>query len=396
MKSSEKSRYPFALLVPYLFFYAAQAVYTTYFNLYLDEKGFTSTQMGLIASISTLPVFLVQPLMGLASDRAKKKNHVVSLLLAGSLAVALCFRAQISFPFVLLMACLFASLNTPATPLIDNITLESLERRQGKAVSFGHIRIGGTLGYCAAVLTAGLLFHEQYERMFPALSGLLLCTLLAFQLIPAIPGGGRKSEPKREALRAVLQDRGILRLTALYALFSLTSYNFHAFYPIYYKSIGATSSMVGLMMFVAALSEIPLWFAAQPLFSRFGVSAVAGAASLITAFRWLLLYLYPSVAGAVAINLLHGIGFVFLSYGLVTTVNERLPAAYRATGQSVVSMFATFVSRIVGGVLCGWLSDRIGGRMMMLLNFVATLLLLAALTLRLRRKPADEACSLRM
>ena len=72
----KKQKFPINLFLPYLGFYSAQAIFGTYLNLYLNDVGFSKTQMGMFTSLSTLLVLIVQPLWGYVSDRSKTKNRI--------------------------------------------------------------------------------------------------------------------------------------------------------------------------------------------------------------------------------------------------------------------------------------------------------------------------------
>lgn len=361
------------LLLPYICFYAVQAIYSTYFNLYLNDVGFSKTQMGVITSATTLAVMLVQPCLGIISDRAKSKNSVVIMLLAFSAMAILGFYASTAYLFVLAVACVYAMCNTPTTPLLDNIALESLERTNDTRFNFGHMRIGGTLGYCIGALLSNAVFQDHYNRMFVMIAFFLLLALAGMRFVPSVQGVPNEKHKDKFPVRQLLGNRRILGLLLLVISFQLGSYNYHAFYPIYFRTIDGNSSLIGIMMFMSALSEIPMWLLCNRLIDKFGVQRMAVTACLLTALRWLVLFLTTSTALVFLINLTHGVGFVILNYSLVVLINEQIPVSRHATGQSLASTIVTICSRIVGGVLCGWMCDLWGVRSMMLFNLVITL-----------------------
>ena len=78
----------------YVLFYAGQAMYNVYLNLFLDQNGFSKTQLGLLSSVSTIVLVLVQPLWGVLSDKSKSKNQIVGMLLLICSIVGLAFYAS--------------------------------------------------------------------------------------------------------------------------------------------------------------------------------------------------------------------------------------------------------------------------------------------------------------
>src|SRR5690606_12080279 len=68
----------------YFFIYAAHAIYNTFLPLYFDDIGFSSVQIGTILSLGPFIAMLAQPIWGALSDRAKTKNRILLILIAGS------------------------------------------------------------------------------------------------------------------------------------------------------------------------------------------------------------------------------------------------------------------------------------------------------------------------
>ena len=90
--ASRGEPFPIKMFLIYVLFYAGQAMYNVYLNLFLDQNGFSKTQLGLLSSVSTIVLVLVQPLWGVLSDKSKSKNQIVGMLLL------ICSR--VSFPAV--------------------------------------------------------------------------------------------------------------------------------------------------------------------------------------------------------------------------------------------------------------------------------------------------------
>lgn len=360
-----KGKFPVKLLMPYLGFYAASAIFGTYLNLYLDQIGFTKTQMGTLTSISTLFALLIQPFWGVASDRAKVKNRIVTLMMAGCCVTVLGFYLKVNHLWIMLIDCAFCLFYTPASPLMNDLILENLESSHSP-YNFGQVRVGGTLGYAIGVLAAGQLLQEDYQRMFLMIALLIAFALFCIQLVP--PVRGHRTKEKRAPFRALVADRHILLYIFLHLIFTLGTANFYAYYPLYFTSIGGSNSMLGILMFVTSMSEIPFWMIAGRLTKKLGHRKVMILAAVVTGLRWLALFVTTDLALIVLINISHGFGFVMMDNGIVTYINENVPKDLRATGQSLSGMINTIFSRVIGGVVIGWLCDALGVRAMLLVS----------------------------
>ena len=51
--ASRGEPFPIKMFLIYVLFYAGQAMYNVYLNLFLDQNGFSKTQLGLLSSVST-------------------------------------------------------------------------------------------------------------------------------------------------------------------------------------------------------------------------------------------------------------------------------------------------------------------------------------------------------
>lgn len=353
----KKQKFPVNLLLPYLGFYSAQAIFGTYLNLYLNDSGFSKTQMGTFTSVSTLLVLLVQPVWGYVSDRSKTKNRILNLLFICGAVTILGFYLNISYWLVMIVNSLFCIFYNPIPPLLDNLSLETLENTKSR-YDFGHIRMGGTIGYAVGVLAAGQLMQNQYKRMFYMISILFFLSLLCLRMVP--PVYGYRQKEKKSSFKALLRDKKIFCFIFMNFVFSLGTVIYYSYYPLYFTTIGGNSGTVGTLMFATAVSEMPFWLIAGKLTERFGYKKMMVAAAVVTGFRWIFLSMAATPLMAIVINLSHGFCFVTLNYCIVTYINQNVPRDLRATGQSMNNMVTTILSRVIGGVLIGYLSDIFG------------------------------------
>ncbi|MFH5181882.1 MFS transporter [Paenibacillus sp. TAB 01] len=122
-------------LLFYMVFYMGNAVYGTYLPVYFQSIGASATQIGTLLSLGPLVAVLAQPLWGSVGDRAKTKNTVLALLIAGCCVIILFFPLSTAFAYLLFMVCLFTFFQTSISAISDAITLEELEKH--KKWSFG-------------------------------------------------------------------------------------------------------------------------------------------------------------------------------------------------------------------------------------------------------------------
>lgn len=361
----EQSKYGLRLFMLYVSFYSAVAVYNTYINLYLSSTGLTNPQIGLIVSVSTVFILLTQMFWATLSDRAGSKNRIISLLYLLAAASCLAFYLHVSMIYLAIMVVLFAILFNPITALQDNLTLELLEDTK---TDFGQVRMGGTIGYSITALVTGLLLKDSYRHIFWLTAGfLLVCWLLSLKF-PVIIGHVEKKQQIN--FREIMANKLLIGIVGFYFVFNLGLAFYYNFYPIYFVSIGGDSAIIGTIMFVAAVSEIPILLLVRKVIDRVGVKKLLIVAALATVLRWVLLSFLLNPYLIVATSLLHGIGFTSFSYSVITYINKVIPKSLRARGQTLNVLLGHVIPRIIAGYIGGVASDLIGTDRVILINAV--------------------------
>lgn len=363
----ETQKFPVQLFLHYILFYSAQAMYGVYFNLYLSDIGFSNTMVGLLSALSTLILLISQPFWGIVSDKAEKKNTVLKTLFLVSALSALMYYGSTNYLYVIIVSLIFTVFYTPLVPLQDNLTLEYLA---GKRWNFGHIRMGGTIGYAFTVVIAGVLLKSRYSHIFWVVSlFLLLCFFMMF-IMPTVPGFRTRAE--KAPLSSILKNKTFMCLVGFNLAYSLGTNFYSTYYPIYFESLAGSSSLVGVLVFTCAIVEVPFLLVINKILKKLGIIKLLVAATMVSGLRWLLLYILTNPVLIILANLLHGFSFSSFTYCLVTYINENVPKSLRATGQTFNTLISAFFSKVVFGFLGGVASDVFGVNKIMLVSSVIT------------------------
>lgn len=365
-KIVEKSldRFPAKIFLIYVIFYAGQAMYNTYLNLFLYNFGFSQTQIGAIQSVSTIALVLVQPLWGVISDKSKSKNQIIGILALVVGLVCLSFYASKTALWLAICVMLFTVFFTPAMTLQDNYTLELLEHSRW---DFGNVRLGGTLGYAFCAALVGFIIGNNYGQIFWMMSGFFLVAGILYFTLPRVSGHRQKNEKVKYTV--LLKQRPLVCMLIFNIVYFLGTAFYFQFYPIYFtEQLGASAQMVGMLTFMQAMSEVPFFWFANRLERKFGTKALMLFAGSATALRWFLLFFTTNTAAVYAINMLSGCGYVGFMYCLIKYINNNVPKGMRATAQSLNAILGTIFSRILFAPLGGALCDVFGMRTMMLVS----------------------------
>ena len=334
--------------------YGTNAVYQGYVSKFYQQRGARGNALTWLLVSFPLMSALAQPVCGLLADRVGKRRVLRALILLSMPILPLMAR-QRGFPGILLCACAFACFYPAVQPLSDSLILGRLT---ADGLPYGPVRLAGCLAYAVCSLAAGFLLREDYAAVPAAVSLGLGAVFTASLLLPESETGRRRRVP----LRALLRVPALLPLLALFMALQTTLGCFYSYFAIFFTALpGAGGGRLGLSLFLATLSEAPFLLAGDRLFRRFGAGRLLLLAALSLGVRFLMLGFARSAALATASQLLHGLGFVVMTFSMAEYVSRSVPPDLRASGQTLAAAVSG-LARVTGSLLGGLIGEKLGLR----------------------------------
>jgi MFS family permease len=130
-----------------------------------------------------------------------------------------------------------------------------------------------------------------------------------------------------------------------------------SFYGVYLDDIGASHGLKGFAFGLDAAIELPFYFFSNVFVKRFGARKVLIFAIATFTIR---LFLYSFISTpllAVSVELTHGLTYSLFIVAAVECVNQLVPPAWRATGQSLYAAACFGAGTLAGNTLAGWMYD---------------------------------------
>ena len=334
----------------YALYYGVNAVYMGYISKYYQQQGISHGALTLLLLCFPVLSMFSLPFWGARSDGSGRPR----VILQGVILLS-----ALLMPFLagghLLFACAALACCYPAIqPLGDSLILHSLQKN---GQPFGPVRLVGSLAFSAVNLLYGYLLRDDYSAVpwtvCAGLGGLLAVSFL-------LP---KEKESRREkgSFREVLRLPHMVPLMLLVMALQLTLGVYYNFYPLYFTALpGAASGWLGLAYFLGSMSELPFILRGDRLFMRFGPGPMLLAAALCLGLRYLLLGLADSLPLALFAQLLHGGGFIVITFAMARYISREAPPAVQARGQTLLAVAGFGLSRACGVLLGGCLSAHIG------------------------------------
>jgi PPP family 3-phenylpropionic acid transporter len=371
----------------YFLYFAAAASLIPFVVLYYQQLGFTGAQIGLLAGMAPLIAMVGAPLWTNLADRTGRHRLILSLVMAGVIAVVLIIPTLNALLPVVLMIALYSLLGSPIVSFSDSATMHMLGDERDK---YGRVRMGGTFGWAMAAPLAGLLVEKQgLQLAFFTYAGFMALALLVGQRLAfsraAAPAGARGGIGK-----LLRNRRWVLFLAMAFACgVGFASVNTYLFATM--QELGASAGIMGLALTLATLSELPVLFFADRLLKRMGSFGLLTLGMAVTGIRLLLFAAASAPAGVLAFQFLNGLTFPAVWVAGVSFAYENAPPGLSATAQGLFGAMVFGFGAAAGGLVGGLLLEAIGGRAMYLVFGVFVLASLALLAPLERRLGAAHA-----
>ncbi len=346
----------------YFLYYGAVGANLPYFAPYLRGLGFSGGQIGTVLMMGPIVAAPVALAWASAADRLGTPSRALAVATVWSLSVA-AFLPFARTPLAVGAVVLLQSLAERAVvPLADSVTLEWTRAEPG--LSYGRLRLFGSLGFIALAQGLGLLLAARGDRAADlavpvAVTVCVAGYALAAQRLRAPPG--KRSRPRPGDVLALVKDRRLIAVLATCAVHWAACAPYHLMFGVFVRDAGLSASVTGLAMAAGVGAEVAALLAFQRLEVHLSTRYLFALAFVGSALRWILLSTAHGMPAIVALQLFHGLTFGVFWGASVRAMSEIVPPALRATGQALYAAVVFGGGNALGYQLAGLGYDRLGG-----------------------------------
>jgi len=352
----------------YFFYFALVGVYVIFMPKILLELTYTPVEVGIIYAAAPFMRFLL-PFVFRHYVTLTPNVYRLSLLFT-FIGTLIFLQTVDDFYFYLTANLLFGAAMGISLPYVETIALASLSKQH-----YGKVRLWGSLGFMGIALWLGKVLSSPYEALY-YLSATAFLTLIFGVLLTKYDTISHSSA----------KDDASFSLSKYWAfwvsifLMQVGFGGFYNFFTIYETSHGISLETTSWMWSFGVLCEIFMLYFQGPLLQR-NLLNILQFATLITAFRWLVLYLYPeSVTITFATQSLHAISFALYHTAAITYVFSLY------TQKKLAQQFFLGIAFGLGGSVGAILSGQIYGEYLFLIESIITLFAFLVLLIHQRRK----------
>ena len=352
----------------YFFYFALVGVYVIFMPKALLELGYAPVDVGIIYAAAPFMRFLLPFVF----------RHYLSLtpnvykfsLLFTFLGTLIFLQTVHDFWFYLIANLLFGASMGVSLPYVETIALGRLSKHL-----YGKVRLWGSLGFMGIALWLGKILSSPMEALY-YLSAMAILTLLFGSFLTRYDTISHSSA----------QDDASFSLSKYWAfwvsifLMQVGFGGFYNFFTIYETAHGISLEMTSWMWSFGVFCEIFMLYFQGPLLQR-NLLNILQFATLVTAFRWFILYLYPeSALITFATQSLHAVSFALYHTAAITYVFSLY------TQKKLAQQFFLGIAFGLGGSVGAILSGKIYGEYLFLVESFITFLAFLVLLIHQRRK----------
>jgi len=338
------------------------AAFFPFLALYLDDKGLSGSDIGLVIAAMAVARVVLNPLWGHLADATLGRRTSLQIGAFLSACFGLVLAGVDGVVAIAVASFLLAGAMVSTGPNIDAITLEHLGA--DRMSDYGKVRSWESVTYAIGCLTLGWTFETVgigWEMPFYALASLTVF-VWSFTLVrdtarhEAASGGGRLGTVGA-MFRHAPRFWGFLAAVFLVWTGFNAAWNFIALKIV---SEGGGPLLVGIGTAVGGLIEVPMMRSSSRLQARLGLRRVYVLGCVVYAIGFLL---WGSISNPTIVSLLtvlEGVAFSMLFTTGVVVVGRLLPSSLYSTGNSVAQMVGFGLGPILGAGIGGFVYETAG------------------------------------
>jgi PPP family 3-phenylpropionic acid transporter len=350
----------YVLRAYYFTSFAAYGIFMPFFPPWLEARGFVGIAMG--AMVATLPAMGIigPPAFGALADSFGRPSGLLRTATTGTfaamlaIAVAALLGRSLSYFELFTLILLFAFLKAPTSSLADVVALDLA--RSGD-VSYGRIRLWGSLGFLAGVVFGGRFIDASALAPLPVsiAAGYLIAAITAFALPEGSQQGTRSIGPEFRSLLASSEFR-------LFLVTSFAAQISHAAYDLCYSLVlrdrHMPSDRIGVAWAIGVVAEVAIM--ALPLKLKGRAPRALAVAFAGAAIRWALIAVVHAPWALLLVQPLHALTFGLFWIASLEFIRSRAPIKAIGTAQGLF-VAATGLGSVVGMLAWGQLYRSLGG-----------------------------------
>ena len=341
----------------YFSYFSLVGVYVMFMPKALVGFEYSASEIGLIYAAAPMMRFFLPFIF---KHYIKLTNNIFNVALLLTLVASLLFLQTVHSFWLHFIANLLLGASMGITlPFVETISLQQLSKKM-----YGKIRLWGSVGFIVISQLLGKIILPTPSETLYTLVVTAFFTLI-FGLVTLQYDQHQEESSQENDSQFSLQRYWAFWVSIF--LMQVAFAGFYTFFTIYQESHGMSSQTISDFWTFSVLCEIVMLYFQGSLLQK-NLLTLLKFATLITAFRWLLLYLYPDSVGITYFGQsLHAISFALYHTASISYVFSLY------SQKRLAQQFFLGISFGLGGSIGSFIAGYIYGEQLFLFESIITL-----------------------
>jgi PPP family 3-phenylpropionic acid transporter len=357
---------PFSWLSLFLIaIYFVYGAYVPFWSLWLESKGLSAEQIGLLIGLGLGIRFAGNLLIMGRANRASLLIPTCRYLAVLSLLCYLGFYWVDSF-WALLALMLLANFIYPTLlPLSEALAARMMLQVK---LDYGKVRLWGSAAFIVgSTLVGALVQHYGASWVLHAMIlGLLLLTGLSWLPMAPAPQDAPSSGNKI-GFRSLLTDKSFLTFLVVVSLLQGSHAAYYGFSALYWKAHGYAENVIGYLWALGVLAEILMFALSRRLLKGVSYQQLFFIGGLGCVLRWIMLANTTELVWLGVAQLLHAVTFCVSHLGAIRYMTQQLPAEQVIPAQTLYAALPTGIFMAVLTAVAGFGYQQVQGQVFWLM-----------------------------
>ncbi len=341
----------------YFFYFATLGILISYWGLYLEDIGFTASQIGYVIALISITRIIAPNIWAWLADHQGQRMRVVRL---ASLLAAVSFVGTFlgtDFWWVVVVIFLFSFFWNASLPQVEAATMS---HSAGEAGSYTRVRLWGSVGFILAVMGLGTVLDvSSYWWVLPVMLVSLVGIAAVSFTIPESRVDSTGVQPQ-SFLKVILRPEVSAFLLVCF-LMQASHGPYYTFYSIYLNAEGYSKTIIGLLWTIGVIAEIVFFLMLHRLKRRISLRQMMLASSALAVIRWLLIGFFPQEFSVLIIaQLLHAVTFGAYHATAIVMVHKFFAGRHHGRGQAIYGSISFGIGGALGSIYSGLIWQDLG------------------------------------
>lgn len=352
----------------------------SYASVYLLDKGYTNSQIGILMAVSNVLAVILQPLIASFADSHPRiaLNHITALLSTIlTLSAAILIMVVTKSVVLTIIMTFVATLIMTIQPLMN--ALSTVYEKEGVYINFGLARGAGSLSYAILSTCIGYLLKVHTVIIIPVILTIITAAFTVLTVVFRMKYKETKTSVHNETQAKSEQAKDLLtqpeneeKASSLFE-FIKTNKRFMVFlggiFLIFYhhqtlsvftiqviESFQGTSTQMGIANSIAAIFEVPAMLLTALFIKKFGCQTMLKVAACVFAVKHFIILGAGSVTAYYVSQVLQFGSYAIFIPASVYYVSHLLSKKDAVKGQAFITTAMT-LSTVFASIISGRLLD---------------------------------------